>query len=90
MPLEFEDLAVPFDLLVELVIAQDLVLGDRVVHHVVDRPAREGEDPPQRRPVPIAHLRLGATEATRDAMARLVAENVIAVLDGGPPLTPVV
>jgi glyoxylate reductase len=31
-----------------------------------------------------------ATEATRDAMARLVAENVIAVLDGGPPLTPVV
>jgi glyoxylate reductase len=31
-----------------------------------------------------------ATEATRDAMARLVAENVIAVLDGGEPVTPVV
>jgi len=31
-----------------------------------------------------------ATEATRDAMARLVADNVIAVLDGGEPLTPVV
>lgn len=31
-----------------------------------------------------------ATEATRDAMARLVAENVIAVLDGGDPITPVV
>jgi glyoxylate reductase len=31
-----------------------------------------------------------ATGATRDAMARLVADNVIAVLDGGEPLTPVV
>ena len=31
-----------------------------------------------------------ATETTRDAMARLVADNVIAVLDGGEPLTPVV
>ena len=31
-----------------------------------------------------------ATESTRDAMARLVADNVIAVLDGGEPLTPVV
>jgi glyoxylate reductase len=30
-----------------------------------------------------------ATESTRDAMARLVADNVIAVLDGGEPLTPV-
>jgi glyoxylate reductase len=30
-----------------------------------------------------------ATAATRDAMARLVAENVIAVLAGKPPLTPV-
>jgi glyoxylate reductase len=30
-----------------------------------------------------------ATAATRDAMARLVAENVIAVLAGRPPLTPV-
>ena len=30
-----------------------------------------------------------ATTATRDAMARLVAENVIAVLAGRPPLTPV-
>lgn len=31
-----------------------------------------------------------ATEATRDAMARLVAENVIAVLEGREPTTPVV
>jgi glyoxylate reductase len=31
-----------------------------------------------------------ATAATRDAMARLCAENVIAVLDGRDPLTPVV
>jgi glyoxylate reductase len=31
-----------------------------------------------------------ATGATRDAMARLVAQNVIAVLDGGEPLNPVV
>lgn len=31
-----------------------------------------------------------ATDSTRDAMARLVADNVIAVLDGGEPLTPVV
>lgn len=31
-----------------------------------------------------------ATEATRDAMARLVAENVIAVLEGREPPTPVV
>jgi glyoxylate reductase len=31
-----------------------------------------------------------ATESTRDAMARLVADNVVAVLDGGDPLTPVV
>ncbi|MGZ4342000.1 MAG: 2-hydroxyacid dehydrogenase [Solirubrobacteraceae bacterium] len=31
-----------------------------------------------------------ATETTRDAMARLVADNVLAVLDGGEPLTPVV
>jgi glyoxylate reductase len=31
-----------------------------------------------------------ATGATRDAMARLVADNVIAVLGGGEPLTPVV
>jgi glyoxylate reductase len=31
-----------------------------------------------------------ATESTRDAMARLVADNVIAVLDGGEPLTSVV
>jgi lactate dehydrogenase-like 2-hydroxyacid dehydrogenase len=31
-----------------------------------------------------------ATESTRDAMARLVADNVIAVLDGGEPLTRVV
>jgi glyoxylate reductase len=30
-----------------------------------------------------------ATAATRDAMARLVAENVIAVLAGRPPVTPV-
>jgi glyoxylate reductase len=30
-----------------------------------------------------------ATARARDAMARLVAENVISVLDGGPPLTPV-
>ncbi|MEA2191118.1 MAG: glyoxylate reductase [Solirubrobacteraceae bacterium] len=31
-----------------------------------------------------------ATRATRDAMAELCADNVIAVLDGGAPLTPVV
>ena len=31
-----------------------------------------------------------ATRTTRDAMAKLCAENVIAVLDGGEPLTPVV
>ena len=31
-----------------------------------------------------------ATATTRDAMARLCAENVIAVLDGRDPLTPVV
>jgi glyoxylate reductase len=31
-----------------------------------------------------------ATDTTRDAMARLVADNVIAVLDGGEPLTRVV
>jgi glyoxylate reductase len=31
-----------------------------------------------------------ATEATRDAMARLVAENVIAVLEGREPPTSVV
>jgi glyoxylate reductase len=31
-----------------------------------------------------------ATVTTRDAMARLVADNVIAVLDGGEPVTPVV
>ena len=30
-----------------------------------------------------------ATGTARDAMARLVAENVIAVLAGNPPLTPV-
>ena len=31
-----------------------------------------------------------ATRTTRDAMAKLCAQNVIAVLDGGAPLTPVV
>ena len=30
-----------------------------------------------------------ATAAARDGMARLVAENVIAVLEGANPLTPV-
>jgi glyoxylate reductase len=31
-----------------------------------------------------------ATRTTRDAMAELCADNVIAVLDGGAPLTPIV
>jgi glyoxylate reductase len=36
----------------------------------------------------LPHIGSATTEA-RNGMARLVAENVIAVLDGGPPLTPV-
>jgi glyoxylate reductase len=36
----------------------------------------------------VPHLGSGTTE-TRTAMADLAAENVLAVLDGRPPLTPV-
>jgi glyoxylate reductase len=49
--------------------------------------------PPELRELPntvlLPHIG-SATDATRDAMARLVAENVIAVLGGREPLTPVV
>jgi glyoxylate reductase len=49
--------------------------------------------PPDLRELPntilLPHIG-SATAATRDAMARLCAENVIAVLDGGDPPAPVV
>ena len=52
-----------------------------------DRPPRELRELPNT--VLLPHLG-SATGATRDAMARLCVENVIAVIEGREPLTPVV
>src|SRR5579864_1651417 len=44
LPLEIQDFGSTLDELVKLVVAEDLVLGDRIVHYVIDSAAGEAED----------------------------------------------
>jgi hypothetical protein len=44
LPFQLRHFTRSLDLLVEFVVAEHFVLGDGIVHDVVDRAAREGED----------------------------------------------